>query len=316
MRYALTRVAQALVVLLIVTFFTYWMLARLPGDPCITTGGLLDDAELADCHERLGLGDPVVERYGRWLGDTFTGDLGISYANGIPVTTSIKERLPVTLSLFVYSQMIALAVAIPLGTLAAYRRDRAADRAVNASTFMLLSMPAFVMGSVLLYFCAVRYDWYDLGGFVGPTSGIRDHLSSIWLPAVVLASVPTPVYLRLLRSDMIQNLQQDYVLVARAKGLPPWRVLVRHVLRPSSLTLLTVAGLNVAQLVNGAIVVEFLFDLDGLGSLLIEKLVQREFLVVQTLVALVAIVFVTINLAVDLLYGVVDPRVRVNRGTT
>ena len=181
---------------------------------------------------------------------------------------------------------------------------------------MLLSVPAFVGGAVLRFIFSVKLDWYSLGGFVGPTESITGHLQSIWLPALVLGLVISPVYLRLLRSDMIQNLQQDYVLVAKAKGLPPRRILLRHVLRPSTLTLLTVAGLNVAQLVNGAIVLEYLFDLDGMGSLLIEKLQQREFIVVQTLVALVAVLFVVVNLVVDLLYGAVDPRVRGERGSS
>ncbi len=316
MRYAVGRMAQALVVVIVVTFFTYWMLARLPGDPCITTGGLMDEAELDECHERLQLDEPVVDRYLNWAGDTLSGDLGVSYANNVPVSTSLGQRLPTTLSLFVYSQIIALVVAIPLGTWAAYKRNTVIDRLVGAQAFALLSVPAFVAGALLRYVFSVKWDLYSLRGFVGPTESITGHLKSIWLPAVVLGLVVSPVYLRLLRSDMIQNLQQDYVLVAKAKGLPPWRILLRHVLRPSTLTLMTVAGLNVAQLVNGAIVVEFLFDLDGMGSLLIEKLQQREFLVVQTMVALVAVLFVVVNLVIDVLYGIVDPRVRVDRGTS
>ena len=136
------------------------------------------------------------------------------------------------------------------------------------------------------------------------------HLKSIWLPAVVLGLAATPVYLRLLRADMLQNLQQDFVAVAKAKGMSNTHILLRHVLRPSTVTLLTVAGLNIAQLVNGAIVVEFIFDFDGMGSYLLEAVARREFFAVQTLVALVAVVFVITNTVVDMLYTVVDPRVR------
>jgi peptide/nickel transport system permease protein len=205
---------------------------------------------------------------------------------------------------------LLVAVVVPLAIFNAYRGGRAGDASVNAFAFVLLSLPIFVLGESLRYFFAIKNDWYQLTGYKPWSEGASAHLGSIWLPALVLGLAATPVYLRLLRADMIQNLQQDYVSVAKAKGMSNRHILVRHVLRPSTVTLLTVAGLNIAQLVNGAIVVEFIFDFDGMGSYLLDAISRSEYFAVQTIVALVAIIFVLANTIVDLLYTVIDPRVR------
>jgi peptide/nickel transport system permease protein len=198
---------------------------------------------------------------------------------------------------------------LPVYVYNGFRGGAGADRLVNTTAFVFLSIPVFVLGETLRYWFAINWDWYDLIGYVPISEGLFSHLKSIWLPALVLGLAVAPVYLRLLRADMMQNLQQDFVAVAKAKGMSNTHILLRHVLRPSTLTLLTVAGLNIAQLVNGAIVVEFIYDLDGLGSYLIEALAAREFFPVQTLVAMVAVIFVLTNTIIDLLYTAVDPRV-------
>jgi len=203
-----------------------------------------------------------------------------------------------------------LAVLVPIYLFFGYKGGAGGDGLVNTSAFVLLSIPAFVIGESLRYFFAIRSDVYDLVGYISPTEGLWDHARSMWLPSLVLGLALSPVYLRLLRSDMIANLQQDFTAVAKAKGLPNWWVLFRHVLRPSTLTLLTVAGLNIAQLVNGAIITEFIFDLDGVGSYFLEAVAAKEFFPLQTLVAIVAILFVGTNTIVDIFYSAVDPRVR------
>jgi peptide/nickel transport system permease protein len=185
-----------------------------------------------------------------------------------------------------------------------------ADNNTNFLAFALLSIPVFVLAETLRYAFAIERDIYQLTGYEPWSAGAWEHISSIWLPAVVLGLAATPVYLRLLRADMIQNLQQDFVSVAKAKGMSNTHILVRHVLRPSTLTLITVLGLNIAQLVNGAIVVEFIFDLDGMGSYLIAAFARREFFAVQTIVALVAALFILTNTVIDVLYTAVDPRVK------
>ena len=186
----------------------------------------------------------------------------------------------------------------------------AADRTVNAVAFALLALPVFVLGETLRWVFAIQRDWYDLAGYRPWSAGVGAHLASVWLPALVLGLAACPVYLRLLRADMVQNLREDYVAVARAKGLPDRHILVRHVLRPSTVTLLTVVGLSIGQMVNGAIVVEFIYDFDGIGSYLVEAVNARELFPVQTLVAMVAVLFVLANTVLDVAYTAVDPRVR------
>ena len=205
--------------------------------------------------------------------------------------------------------LLVVAVLLPLSIFYGLRGGPGADALVNTSAFALLALPVFVIGETFRFIFAIERDWYDLIGYSSWSDGVGAHISSIWLPALVLGLSVCPVYLRLLRSDMIQNLQKDFVAVAKAKGLTNRHILLRHVLRPSTLTLLTVAGLNIAQIINGAIVVEFIYDFDGMGSYLIAAVARREFFPIQTLVALVAALFVFANTLIDVVYTTVDPRV-------
>jgi peptide/nickel transport system permease protein len=206
--------------------------------------------------------------------------------------------------------VLMIAVIVPIVVYNVFRGGPPADTTVNTFAFVLLSVPVFVLGESLRFVFAIQNDWYQLTGYAPWSEGVGAHIKSVWLPAIVLGLAASPVYLRLLRADMMQNLQQDFVAVAKAKGMSNTHILLRHVLRPSTVTLLTVAGLNIAQVINGAIVVEFIFDFDGMGSYLIDAVSGREFFAVQTIVALVAILFVLANTIVDMLYTVVDPRVR------
>ena len=240
-----------------------------------------------------------------------SGDLGESYRNGIQVTESLADKLPVTAWLVLYTTVLSIVVSIPLGMLSAVRRDTWVDRLLTGGAFSMLALPSFVLGVVLALVFAAKLGWFNLGGYVGPTSGVIAHWKSLFLPVVTLTAGVMPFFLRLLRSDVITTLQEDYVEAARAKGLPRWWILLRHVLRPSSFTVVTVAGLNAAQLVNGALVVEVIYDLDGMGTFLISAVFNQDFLVVQTLVALIAAGFVATNMLVDAMYPLLDPRVRV-----
>lgn len=362
-RYALKRVAQAALVLLLVTFLTSVLMRQFPADPCLVALGTAATPEsVAQCRLDQGLDQSVFEQYGTWAGGILTGDLGLSrFLPERNLSDDLATRMPRTLFLFTYSQLFALTIAIPMGIWAAYNSSRPSsgrlpkptvwiaiaaflglgiavgwalpiavavavlvpayvynalnggaslDRLINIQSFALLSLPVFVIGETLRYLFAIRWSIYDLKGYVPMTTSVSGHIKSIWLPSLVLGLAVLPVYLRLLRADMVQNLQQDFVAVAKAKGLPNWWVLIRHVLRPSSLTLLTVAGVNIAQLVNGAVVVEFIFDLDGMGSWLVESVQRSQFFAVQTVVALVAVVFIVVNMIVDLIYTSVDPRVK------
>lgn len=378
-RFAVQRLGGALLVVVIVTFLTTFLLRQASLDetqttaladiglpataqPCVSALGTGATPEnVLQCVEERGLDKSVFGQYAQWAGDILSGDLGYAfYKNREPLTTTLEQRLPRTAWLFIYSQLIALALAVPLGIWSAYQASkggraiprwvlpglvaamlavsialgwgiaailliaiatpvvvfsmykggRAGDATVNTMAFILLSVPVFVLGESLRYVFAIEAGWYRLTGYAPWSDGPAAHLKSVWLPAVVLGLAATPVYLRLLRADMIQNLQQDFVSVAKAKGMSNTHILFRHVLRPSTVTLLTVAGLNIAQLVNGAIVIEFIYDFDGMGSYLIEAVYRKEFFAIQTIVALVAILFVLANTVVDMMYTVVDPRVR------
>ncbi len=303
--------AQLAVVVLVVTLLFYWMLNLLPGNPCVAAfGGAATEAQIAECERDRNLDDPVIVQWAKWGGDVLTGDFGKSYLTGRTFSEAISNALPRTLLLLAYSQFLALGAAIPLGLWSGYRQGSSSDKIVSGGAFALLSSPVFVVGLILILVFAIKLDWFDLSGYQPISEGLVAHFKVMFLPAVTLASGLLPVYLRLLRTDVIGTLQEDFVGTARAKGLPVRHVLLRHVLRPSSFTLLTIFGIQAAQAVNGAIVVEFMFDLDGVGSLLVSWVAAREFLLVQTLVALIAAVFVAVTTVVDLLYSVLDPRVR------
>ena len=207
------------------------------------------------------------------------------------------------------SAVIVVALLMPVIVYHGWRGGPRADNAVNIAAFALLSIPVFVLAEVLRYEFAIKRGWYDIVGYVPWSDGAIEHIKSIWLPAIVLGMAISPIYLRLLRTDMVQNLQQDFVSVAKAKGMSNRHILVRHVLRPSTVTLLTVLGLNIAQLVNGAVVVEYIYDLDGMGSYLLDAVARRRFFAVQTVTAVVAVLFVFTNMIVDVFYTAVDPRV-------
>ena len=311
LRFTGMRLAQLAVVVLAVTLLFYWMLNLLPGNPCVAAfGGAATQEQIAECERDRNLDEPVIVQWAKWGGDVLTGDFGKSYLTGRSFSEAISNALPRTLLLMVYSQFLALGAAVPLGVWSGYRQGRASDKVVSGGAFALLSTPVFVLGLLLILLFAVKLDWFDLSGYEPISEGLVAHFKVMFLPAVTLAATLFPVYLRLLRTDVIGTLQEDFVGTARAKGLPVRQVLMRHVLRPSSFTLLTIFGIQAAQAVNGAIVVEFLFDIDGVGSLLVSWVSAREFLLVQTLVALIAAVFVTVTTMVDLLYSVLDPRIR------
>ena len=311
LRFMGMRLAQLAVVVLAVTLLFYWMLNLLPGNPCVAAfGGAATEEQIAECERDRNLDDPVIVQWAKWGGDVLTGDFGKSYLTGRTFGEAISNSLPRTLLLMGYSQLLALGAAIPLGLWSGYKQGSVSDKIVSGGAFALLSAPVFVLGLILILVFAVKLDWFDLSGYEPISEGVVAHFKVMFLPSITLGAGLLPIYLRLLRTDVIGTLQEDFVGTARAKGLPVRHVLMRHVLRPSSFTLLTIFGIQAAQAVNGAIVVEFLFDLDGVGSLLVSWVAAREFLLVQTLVAMIAAVFVTVTTMVDLLYSVLDPRVR------
>lgn len=307
------QVLTLLVILLAATALTFFITNVLPGDAAVAIlGDSATPADIASLRTELGLDRNIVVRYVDWLGHALRGDLGKSYRTREHIATMIGDRLPVTLELILLTQLIALAVAVPAGILAAYRSRTKVDSALATVSIGLLSTPAFVKGILLIYLMSVLLGWFPASGFKSLSDGLGANLHSLALPAMTLALAEIPVYMRLLRADMISTLQQDYILVARAKGLSVREILLGHALRPSSLSLVTVVGINLGRLVGGAVVIETLFALPGIGQLLVNAVYQHDQFVIQGVVLVIATGFVLINLLVDLMYAVIDPRVRIS----
>lgn len=314
-RTVLERLAKLLVVVLIVSFLTFMLTKLLPGSPVNTILGSQASNPIARAalEDRLGLNKPFHEQYLSYIhGVVFDQDLGKSYSQDIPTTTSLAQRLPASIQLMLMAQAISLLISVPLALFSAYRANSRADKAITASAFGLISLPGFALAVFLVYFFSIRFGLFPAVGYdriTGP-GGLGENLKSVALPVAVLSAGLTAVYTRILRSDLIATLQEDFVLMARSKGLPTWHILLRHALRPSSFSLLTVFGINFGTLIGGSVIVETFFGIPGVGDLAVRSILQREYLVVQGVVLVIATAFVAVNFVTDLLYSVLDPRVR------
>jgi peptide/nickel transport system permease protein len=311
------RLPSLVLTLLAVSFLTFLLTGLLKGDPVLQIAG--PDARPEDreaIRQELNLDEPLPVRYVEWLGDAVTGDLGRSYITGQKVSDAITERLPVTLELGGLALLIALTVAIPLGTYSAFRAGGRADRVITGTSFGLLAVPSFMMAILLILVFAVELDFLPATGWTRLTENPVENLRSALLPALSIAVGELAFYTRLLRSDMITTLQQDSITLARAKGIPTTRILFRHALRPSSFSLITIVGLQVAAIMGGSVIVEQIFALPGVGRLLVTAVAERDIMMVQGIALVIAASFVIVNFVVDLLYSVLDPRIRHGRPAT
>ena len=295
-----------------VTFLTFLMVALLPGDPVDTILGTGPRAPGIEDQIRddLNLDDPFVVRYFTWLGDAVTGDLGTSYITDQPVAETLQSRLPVTAQLAFMSIFISVMIAIPVGVLGAYKQGKWQDTTTSAAVQVALSIPNFVFGIFLIWLSAVQLSWFPASNWNRFSDGVFDNLKTSLLPAVSLALAQMALFSRLVRSDMMATLRENYILSARAKGLSDRYILFRHALRPSSLSLMTIVGISFGALLGGTVIIESLFALPGLGFTLIAAINGRDILVIQGITVFIAAMFVIINTIVDLLYAVLDPRIR------
>jgi peptide/nickel transport system permease protein len=311
MRFVWKRFAQLVIVLFFVTFFSFLLLALQPGDPALIKCGLgCDDAAYQATREEMGLNKPVVVQYGIWLGDILRGDLGESAVNQQPVSTELANKLPVTIELLIFSQVISLAIAIPLGVLSARKPNGAVDKASALIGFIFLATPVFVTGIILVNFFAVRLKIFPATFAPDFFEDPVGNLKSLVLPSLTLALAEVAVVSRLLRTDLMATLQEDYIMMAKAKGLSSRRIMWRHAFRPSTFSLITVVGLRIGGLIGGTIIIEQLFALNGMGRYLIESISRRDYVPLQGAVVVIAVAYVLINFAVDLFYAVLDPRIR------
>jgi peptide/nickel transport system permease protein len=307
-----TKLARLLAVVLIVSFLTFSLTKLLPGDPLnVILGPQASNQEVRAAVEKdLGLDKPFFSQYVSYVGGAVQGDLGRSYTSKFETTTLLKQKLPATLELMFLAQLISLLISIPLAMYSAYRANSRADKAITTTAFGLISFPNYALAVALVWLFSLQLGWFPAIGYKSLSSGLFDNLKSIALPVSALVAGLTAVYTRLLRSDLIATLQEDFVLMARSKGLPTWHILLRHALRPSSFSLLTVFAINFGTLIGGSVIVEQFFVIPGVGSLAIESILKRDYLVVQGVVLLIATAFVLVNFLVDILYSTLDPRVR------
>jgi peptide/nickel transport system permease protein len=311
------KVLRLIFVVLVVTFFSFCLIKLLPGDLVDKVIPFGSDAQKDVLRQDLGLNEPFLTQYWDWLTGFVVGDFGNYYLpNATPVSESLSSALPVSLELMLYAQVLSLLVAIPFGILTAYKAGSRFDGISNTVAFALLALPNFVLALLLSIYVGAKWQLLPTQSNIAPFPlNPLENWRYMLMPTISLAAGQIAIYMRLLRSDMIQTLQEDFITTAKSKGIPTRRVLLTHALRPSSLTLLTVAGLNVGALIGGALVVERIFGVPGIGSKLTEAIFRQQYVAVQTYVAIIAVFYVVLNFFVDILYSVLDPRIRHARAT-
>jgi peptide/nickel transport system permease protein len=317
-RYFGQRLLQFLIVFFIVTFGVM-VLLRLgldaPGDPARTLlGGAATQEQIDATTEKYHLDSNYLVQYWYWLKGMLTGDFGYSVTNNLPVADLMKPRVMTTVLLGFYAMTIGIGIAVPLGVYQAYRRDRFFDRAASLVTFMLISVTTIVLAVFLKLAFIEGWEVFPrLGDKVYPWEDLGEHFKNFFLPTMTLAIPIAAVLTRLLRSDMSLTLQSDFISLARAKGMSPNRILWRHALRNSLFSLITALGIQLGALIGGAVIAETFFDLDGMGTMLVVATLSSDLFTVQATVAIIVVAVVFVNLVIDLLYAVIDPRIRMAR---
>jgi peptide/nickel transport system permease protein len=309
--YIAKRILSGIPVLLIVVVFVFLLLRMTPGDPAHIIAG--DDAtteEIQRIRVQLGLDRPIYVQFFVWIGQLLRGDLGRSVITDLPVSDLILQRIEPTLSLTITTIVFACCLAIPLGILAAAKAGSMTDRVAMAFSVMSFSFPVFFTGYLLVIVFAIQLKWLPVQGFVSITKGIGPFLSHIALPTIALGLAYTALLTRMTRSAMLEVLQQDYIRTARAKGLGMPAVLFVHALKNASVPIVTTAGIGIALLIGGSVVTETVFGLPGLGRLTVDAILAHDYPVIQAIILLFSMVYVLINLLIDISYSVLDPRVR------
>ena len=311
----LQRIAQLLIVLLLVTFGVSLLLRLIPVDLATILLPAASEGERDILRAELGFDKGPIGYYLQWLGNFVQGDFGKIYFSGgtEEVSDHLKNAMPRSLLLMIYTQVLSLAIAIPLGVLSAYRAGRRADKVISNSLFALSSVPNFAIALLLIIFVGVKFAWLPTLGYVPIAEGYWEHLKHMIMPVISLSIGLVATYTRLLRADMIAALREDYVTMAASKGLSDRRILWRHVFRPSSMTLLTSAALSMGGLIGGAIVIESIFATYGIGFEVFAAIAGRQYVALQSTVAVIALFYVFFNLVVDISSGFVDPRTRDRR---
>jgi peptide/nickel transport system permease protein len=308
----LRRVGAALIVLLLASMLVFGGVRALPGDPAIALGAEdRDPAVLAQIRHKYHLDEPIPVQYVRWLGLALRGDLGVDQRQ-LPVAHTIITRIPITLELAALAILIGSVIGLGAGIIAAVRRGKGADYAATTFALVGLSVPHFWLGIMMIIVFAVDRHWLPAGGYVPLSQDPVENLRHLLMPAIVLGTGLSAVLMRQMRSSMLTSLDADYVRTARAKGLSEWSVVGKHALRNSLITVTTVIGLQLGALISGAVITEQIFGIAGFGRLTIDAINQRDYTLLQGVVLVAAVGYVVVNLAVDLLYSFLNPRIRVS----
>lgn len=310
LRFLVRRLFFSVIVVAGVATIAFGLLHMIPGDPVDAILGVEANPDSREALRReLGLDQPVLVQYGNWWKDVLQGDLGESVMTGQPVGELIRQRLPATIPLALISMLIAIAIAVPAGILSAIKRNTWVDGLVSVVAFAGLSIPGFWLGTLLILFFAVRWQWFPPGGYVSilddPVAAIR-HLI---LPAIALGTTFAAVLTRMIRSSLLEVLGADYIRTARAKGQSESRVLIRHALRNALIPAVTIVGVQAGFLLSGALVIEQIFSLPGIGRLTVQAVFDRDFPLLQGCIIVIATIFVVANLITDILYVYLDPRI-------
>ena len=309
--YAIRRIVATIPVILIVAFFVFSLLYIAPGDPAaVIAGDQATPQDVERIRESLGLDRPFLVRFADWLFHVIRGDLGQSIFTNLPVTHMIAQRIEPTVSLMILTLTLSLSFAIPMGVIAAWKHGTIVDRAVMFTAVFGFSTPVFVIGYLLAYFFALQLDWLPVQGFTSISQGLGPFLRILILPAVALGLVYMALIARITRATMLDVLSQDYVRTAKAKGVGQRGILFLHALKNAAVPIVTIVGIGFAVLIGGAVVTESVFAIPGLGRLTVDAILRRDYPVIQGVVLLFSFTYVVVNLIVDLLYTLFDPRIR------
>lgn len=310
-KFILKRIFTMIILFAIVSIFIFMVLRLVGVKPISVLGGErgITDAAAAELEKQFDLDKPMLEQYGIWIKGLFTGELGVDYVDKQDVSNLIKPRIPVTIGLVFFSMLIAVVVAIPLGIISAVKKNTPVDSAISIISLVLAAIPGFLVSILIVAFCAKFVHGYS---FVGSYSGLGEYLQRLLLPSVALAFMPIAFMTRISRSNMIEQLKSNYIMTAKAKGLSTRTIVVKHAFHNAVLPVLTVGTMMVGSMISGAVLVESVFSLQGIGSLLVTAIKQYNYPVSQTLLMVLLGIFLIISCIVDILYVVIDPRVTVD----
>ena len=305
------RILATVPVVLIVAVLVFLMLRLTPGDPAaVIAGEAATSEDIAQIREKLGLSGSIVKQFFLWGGHALRGDFGESFFYKKQVASLISDRIEPTLALSILTILLATLIAVPLGTIAAYKQGSWLDRGVMGLSVAGFSVPVFVIGYVLIYLFSLQLGWFPVQGYQRLSDGFWGFLHRLLLPAMTLAIVFIALLARMTRTSVLEVLNEDYVRTARAKGLPNLKVLVFHALRNAAVPIVTVIGISIATLLGGVVVTESVFNIPGLGRLTVDAVLARDYPTVQAVILLFSLAYVLINLVIDVLYTLLDPRIR------